>query len=122
MHTKSGDTPEPERPPPVLKKDWRFFTGMAALILSLVMPVFVAFVPLLGLSVAQSAVIAGLLIVGGPEVAGLIGIALLGRNAFQYLSYRTKKTCRGTVIKYYHRACERGRRCTFLGTVQKKGQ
>lgn len=94
---------------------------MAALILSLVMPLFVVFVPLLGLSVAQSAVIAGLLIVGGPEVAGLIGIALLGRNAFQYFSYRAKKACRAKVIKYYRRACEKGRRCTFLGTVRKKG-
>lgn len=121
MHTNSGNTPEPERPPPVLKKDWRFCTGMAALILSLVMPLFVVFVPLLGLPVAQSALIAGLLIVGGPEVAGLIGIALLGRNAFQYFSYRAKKTCRATVIKYYRRAREKGGRCTFLGTVRKKG-
>lgn len=120
MHTNSGDTPEPERPP-VLKKDWRFYIGMAALILSLVMPLFVVFVPLLGLPVVQSAVIAGLLIAGGPEVAGLIGIALLGRNAFQYLSYRAKKTCRATVIKYYRRACQKCRRFTFRGTVRKKG-
>jgi hypothetical protein len=53
-----------EERPPVLKKDWRFYTGMTALILSIVMPVFAFVVPLVGLSVAQSAVIVGLLVLG----------------------------------------------------------
>jgi len=62
------------------------------------MPLFAFLVPLLGLSFAQSAVIVGLLIAGGPEVIGLIGIALLGRNAFQYFTYRAKRAFRSAVL------------------------
>ncbi len=83
---------------PVLKRDWRFYAGMTALILSLIMPLFAFLVPLLGLPVAESAVIVGVLIAGGPEVVGLVGIALLGRNAFQYFGYKIKSALRRIVL------------------------
>jgi hypothetical protein len=56
---------------PTLVKDWRFYLGIGALALSIIMPVFSLFVPLLGLSVAQSALVAAILIGGGPEVMAL---------------------------------------------------
>jgi hypothetical protein len=71
---------------------------MAALVLSLVMPLFAFLVPLFGLSLAQSAAVVGLLIAGGPEVVGLIGIALLGRNAFQYFTYKLQTALRRVVL------------------------
>jgi NADH:ubiquinone oxidoreductase subunit H len=83
---------------PVLIRDWRFYVGIAALILSLILPLFALLVPLLGLSVAESAVVVGFLIAGGPEIIGLVGIALLGRNAFQYFAYRIKHVVRQVVL------------------------
>ncbi|MCI0666407.1 MAG: transporter suffix domain-containing protein [Acidobacteria bacterium] len=87
-----------ERKPPVLRKDWRFYTGIAALILSIIMPVFALLVPLLGLSLAKSAVIVGILVAGAPEVMALIAIALLGKESFQYFVYLAKKAFREAVI------------------------
>lgn len=84
--------------PPVLDGDWRFYAGMTALILSLIMPFFAFLVPLLGLPVAESAVIVGVLIAGGPEVVGLVGIALLGRKAFLYFTYKLKTALRRVVL------------------------
>ncbi len=94
----TGGTALPEQTLSVLNRDWRFYTGMAALVLSLVMPLFAFLVPLLGLSLAQSAAVVGLLIAGGPEVVGLVGIALLGRNAFLYFTYKLKTALRGVVL------------------------
>ncbi len=83
---------------PILNRDWRFYSGMAALVLSLIMPLFAVLVPFLGLSVAESAIIVGFLIAGAPEIVGLIGIALLGRNAFQYFAYQIKRALRQVVF------------------------
>jgi hypothetical protein len=90
--------PDPGRKPPVLRKDWRFFIGAGLMILALVMPVFALLVPSLGLSVAQSAVVVGLLIAGGPEVICLLAVALLGRETFQHFTYSAKKLLRRTVL------------------------
>ena len=92
------DAGAPAPAPPVLDRGWRFYAGMTALILSLIMPLFAFLVPLLGLPVAESAVIVGVLIAGGPEVVGLVGIALLGRNAFQYFTYKLKTALRRVVL------------------------
>jgi len=92
------DAGVPAPAPPVLNRDWRFYAGMTALILSLIMPLFAFLVPLLGLPVAESAVIVGVLIAGGPEVVGLVGIALLGRNAFKYFTYQAKRAFSAAVL------------------------
>lgn len=88
----------PGRQPPVLHKDWRFYVGSGLMVLALVMPVLALLVPLLGWSVAQSALAVGLLIAGGPEVVCLLAVALLGKETFQYFTYRAKKLLRRTVL------------------------
>jgi hypothetical protein len=85
--------------PPVLVKDWRFYLGMTALTLSIIMPVFALLVPFLGLSVAHSALVAGLLIGGGPEVLALIAVALLGKATFHYFLHRVKKFFRRELLE-----------------------
>ncbi len=40
--------------PPVLKKDWRFYAGVTAMVLAVVMPLCAFVVPMLGLSTTQS--------------------------------------------------------------------
>ena len=54
--------------PPTLKKDWRFYAGITAMVLAVVMPLCALVVPMLGLSTTQSALLAGVLLAGGPEV------------------------------------------------------
>jgi len=92
MSTAADKIPVVEEKPPRLKKDWRFYTGTAALGLSFVMPLCALFVPLLGLPTGLSAVIVGLLVAGGPEVMGLVAVALLGKETFQYFIYQVKST------------------------------
>jgi hypothetical protein len=83
--------------PPVLVKDWRFYLGITALALSIIMPVFALLVHFLGLSVAHSALVAGLLIGGGPELLALIAVSLLGKATFSYFLHRVKK--------FFRRSC-----------------
>jgi hypothetical protein len=85
--------------PPVLRKDWRFYIGVGLMVVALVMPVFALLVPLLDLSVAQSVVAVGVLVGGGPEVICLLAVALLGKETFQYFTYRTKLLLRRTILQ-----------------------
>jgi hypothetical protein len=71
---------------------------MTALALAVVLPLGAAVVPLLGLSVASSALLVGVLVAGGPEVLCIIAIALLGKDTFQYLAQRAKLALRRAVI------------------------
>jgi hypothetical protein len=74
---------------------WRFYGGMAALALSCVLLLFAVAVPWLGLPVAHSAVLAGALVAGGPEVLCLLAIALLGKETFNYFTHKAKSVLRG---------------------------
>jgi hypothetical protein len=94
---------EPERvteaaKAPVLKRDWRFYAGIAALVLAALMPLVAIAVPLLGLPTAQSAMLAGLLVAGGPEVLSIVAVGLLGKETFQYFTHLAKSTLRRTFI------------------------
>ena len=84
--------------PPALKKDWRFYAGMTALVLSVVMPLGALIVPLLGLPAAQAALLAGLLVAGAPEVLCILAIALLGKETFQYFTHWAMRALRRAVI------------------------
>lgn len=78
--------------PPTLTKDWRFYAGVLALVLSLVLPVLALMVPLLGLSTGASAALIGGLVAGGPEVLILLSAALLGKETLHYFTHRIKQT------------------------------
>jgi sterol desaturase/sphingolipid hydroxylase (fatty acid hydroxylase superfamily) len=75
--------------PPALKKDWRFYAGVTAMVLAVVMPLCVLAVPMLGLSTTQSALLAGVLLAGGPEMLCILAVALLGKDTFCYFTHRS---------------------------------
>jgi hypothetical protein len=83
---------------PVLKRDWRFYAGTAALVLAALMPLVAIAVPLLGLPAAQSALLAGLLVAGGPEVLSIVAVGLLGKETFHYFAHLAKSTLRRAFI------------------------
>jgi hypothetical protein len=83
---------------PTLKRDWRFYTGMTALVLAVILPLGSVAVPLLGLSMTQSALLVGVMVAGGPEVLCILAIALLGKETFQYLAHRAKLAFRRAVV------------------------
>ena len=86
-----------EMPPPELNKDWRYWTGMSLLLLSLLTPLFaLAIVPLLDLPTAVAAGIVGVATVGVPEVLSLAAIAFLGKDTFNYYKYKVLKLFKGT--------------------------
>jgi hypothetical protein len=84
---------------PNLKKGWRFYAGMTALALALILPLGALFVPVLGLPAAESVVLAGALAAGGPEVLCLLAVALLGKEAFQYFTHRAKGLLRRALFE-----------------------
>jgi hypothetical protein len=83
---------------PTLKKDWRFYAGSAAMALAVITPLGAVFVPMLGLTTAHSALLAGVLVAGGPEVLCIVAIALLGKDAFQYFAHKAKAAFRRVVL------------------------
>ena len=84
--------------PPAPRKDWRFYAGMTAMALAVIMPLSALVVPVLGLSTTQSALLAGVLLAGGPEVLCILAVALLGKEAFLYFAHRAKTALRRAVI------------------------
>jgi hypothetical protein len=84
--------------PPAPRKDWRFYAGMTAMALAVIMPLTALVVPVLGLSTTQSALLAGVLLAGGPEVLCILAVALLGKETFLYFAHRAKTALRRAVI------------------------
>jgi hypothetical protein len=83
---------------PTLKRDWRFYAGMTALVLAVILPLGAFIVPMLGFPLAQSALLVGVLVAGGPEVLCIAAVALLGKETFQYLAHHAKLALRRAVI------------------------
>jgi len=71
--------------------NWRFVAGISVLGLAMVLPLGALLVPLLDLPVAQSALIAGALVAGAPEVLMLLAVALLGRQNFDRIIGAAKR-------------------------------
>jgi len=67
---------------PPNSNNWRFFAGVTALILALVLPLSAFLVPLFGLPSGQAALISGFLLAGAPEILILLAVALLGKENY----------------------------------------
>jgi len=76
---------------PASTANWRLVAGVSVLGLAMVLPLAALFVPLLGLPVAQSALIGGALVAGAPEVLMLLAVALLGRQNFDRIVGAAKR-------------------------------
>jgi hypothetical protein len=93
---------------PVLRKDWRLYIGVTALLLSIIMPFLAILVPYLPLPLTWKALIAGAMVLGGPEVFTIVAVALLGKETLHYFTYRAKKALLGVAtlrpvsrVRYY---------------------
>ena len=75
---------EKEEKPIVLIKDWKYYTGMTCMVLSLLLPLLGFVIPFIGLPVGVSAVLVGLLTVGGPEIMVILAVVFLGKQTFNY--------------------------------------
>ncbi len=64
---------------------WRYKAGLSLFILAVVSPAFAPLVAFTELSTEWKAIIAGFLVVGGPEVFTVAAIALLGKSGFNHL-------------------------------------
>lgn len=69
----------------------RYYGGWFFFILGWVMPLMIPLVPLLGFGAETTAVLAGGLLVGGPELAVVFAVALWGKETFSYFLERTKR-------------------------------
>jgi len=65
--------------------------GVGCLILALLSPLSALLVPYLGFSAAATAALIGFLVVGGPEVFLIAGIALAGKEAWEAVKNRLGK-------------------------------
>ena len=89
----------PDAVPPQITKDWRYYTGLTLLALSVILPLAaLAIVPMLGLSTAVAAGIIGVATVGSPEVLTIAAIAFLGRDTFNYFKYRILKILKRKMV------------------------
>ena len=69
-------------------KKLKFGLGIALFVLSWCVPLLGILVANTSLAPAAKAAIIGLLTVGGPEILAILGIALLGKEAFEAISSR----------------------------------
>ena len=67
---------------------WRFRSGILFFVLWLVCPVFIPVVYATGLPPSWKATLAGLLVLGIPQVFGLLAVVVLGKEGFNYLKGR----------------------------------
>ena len=85
--------------PPQITMDWRYYTGLTLLALSVILPLAaLAIVPMLGLSTAVAAGIIGVATVGSPEVLTIAAIAFLGRDTFNYFKYKFLKMLKRKMV------------------------
>lgn len=71
-----------------MQAGWRFYVGVCFFALGLVSPVFIPLVNASNLPVQWKTVLAGMLVVGIPQLFSLTAIAFLGKNGFNYIRGR----------------------------------
>lgn len=67
---------------------WCYKAGLSLFFLAVVTPAFAPLVAFTELSTEWKATVAGLLLVGGPEVFTVAAIALLGKSGFNHLKVK----------------------------------
>jgi hypothetical protein len=84
-----------------IKKDGRFYAGMGALVLMvLVMPLSAVVVPLLGLPMAQATTLFAVL-AGFPDLFLIVAICLLGTEVSSYFIHVAKSALRAVVDRRF---------------------
>lgn len=73
------------------KSSIKYKIGLVLIIISFIMPLFAFTVPFLGFSATIKAFIAGIFIVGGPELCFFIGIILAGKEAANLIKHKLFK-------------------------------
>ncbi|HWQ19550.1 MAG TPA: hypothetical protein VN455_07200 [Methanotrichaceae archaeon] len=96
---KAQEVLSPEPQPPELKRGLRLYAGLAAAILSIILPAFVIIVPSLGLPAQWTVILSAGLFIGGPEMLTLAAVLLLGKDTLRYFMYRIKKALWGVVME-----------------------
>lgn len=76
--------------PPQNPGGFRYHAGWVCFIASFLLAVVGLLVPMLGLDKATATVLTGALVVGGPEIAIVLAVALWGKETFQYFMGRAK--------------------------------
>lgn len=77
---------------PEFEKGLRFYAGIAALILAMILPVFVIAIPYMGIPIEWKIFLGAGFFVGGPDLLILVALALLGRKTLAYFMIKAKKT------------------------------
>ena len=86
---------------PTIKRDGRFYAGMAALVLMvLVMPLSAVVVPLLGLPTAQATTLFAVL-AGFPDLFLIVAICLLGTEVSRYFIHLATNALRAVVDRRF---------------------
>lgn len=65
-----------------------YYLGWIFFVLSFVMPLFIPFLPMLGLNQTITGILMGGFLVGGPELVMVIAVALWGKATFDYFMGR----------------------------------
>ncbi len=76
------------------RKDWKYYTGMTFLLLSLFLPLIGFLIPLLDLPISITTVLMGALTVGGPEIMIALAVIFLGKTHILYLKSKVWKVFR----------------------------
>ncbi|MGD9684553.1 MAG: hypothetical protein AB7W16_25595 [Candidatus Obscuribacterales bacterium] len=67
---------------------WRLYSGIALIVLSLLMPLFSVWIIASALPAWLKASLVGLVSVGGPEILAFVAVAVLGKEAFELIMGR----------------------------------
>lgn len=81
-------------------KDLKFYAGTLLIVLSCAMPFFGFWVASSHLPLAVKGATIGLLTVGGPEIAAILAVALLGKETFDFLT--------GQMVRHLNRLAPHG--------------
>ena len=77
-----------ENPPATPPPSGRMLLGGGVFVLGLICPIFIPLVTSSGLSIGVKSALSGLLLLGIPELAMFVAIAILGKEGFTYLKQR----------------------------------